>query len=85
MDAEVWQDKSFFAGAMTLSELHRVVRCHEFAVCILSQHGADLLNPNVLMELGMFIAVNGSQQVTINNPKVATTSATHCGIPVRTC
>jgi hypothetical protein len=58
LEAEVWTDGSFFAGTMTLNALHSIVRKNEFAVCVLGGPGDN--NHNVLIELGMFLSVNGS-------------------------
>lgn len=63
LDANVWSDGSFFAGNMTLDALHSVVRKNEFAVCVFG--GSEGLNPNVLIELGMFLSVNGAGRTFI--------------------
>lgn len=69
MDAQVWNDRTFFTGQMTLDVLHAMVRKHEFSVCILGhQDNAQAFSPNVMIELGMFLSVNGARRTFIVCP-----------------
>lgn len=62
--AQVWCDRTFFAGDTTLDALHTAVRRHEFAVCIFGDSGGAP-NANVAIELGMFLSINGAGRTFI--------------------
>ncbi len=57
LETDAWTDGMFFAGKVTLDVLHSIVRKNEFAVCVFG--GPGTTNHNVLIELGMFLSVNG--------------------------